>query len=191
MGMASASSGVVPIERLFSEYVAEARAIFEAKGKKYGASWLAFRLPSLLDQLMIKARRIRTIQQRGTQQVEDPLREEYLAIINYAVLGLIRLHMSPDEEAAFEADPSQVGPLYGKYVDEAFRTMRRKNHDYGEAWREMFEESFADMILAKLMRMKTMLADRTNNAPVASIHDNLIDIINYAVFALTKMDGHA
>ncbi len=175
----------------YFQYIKEAETIFTEKGRQYGHSWLAFRLPSLIDQLMIKVRRIRTIQERGTQQVEDPIREEYLAIINYAVLALIRLHMTADEESRLEADAMPISEPYHRYVQEAYQTMERKNHDYGEAWREMFEASFADMILAKLMRIKTMLTSERAQRPTAAIHDNLIDIINYAIFALLKHDGHA
>ncbi len=179
------------LKNRYFQYIGEAETIFQQKGSQYGHSWLAFRLPSLVDQLMIKIRRIRTVQERGVQQVEDPIREEYLAIINYAVLALVRLHMTPEEEARFESETAPVTDLYRQYVREAYETMERKNHDYGEAWREMFEASFADMILAKLMRIKTMLGGRRSERPMRAIHDNLIDIINYAIFALIKHDGHA
>ncbi len=180
------------LAELFWDYVGAARSVFDAKAQQYGMSWLAFRLPSLLDQLLIKIRRIRTIQEKGTQQVGDSIREEYWAIINYAVLALIRLHMAEGEEERMNNEPERVDSLYQQYVQEAFGTMERKNHDYGEAWRDMFDESLADIILAKLMRIRTMISQAQRRRDLTpSIHDNLIDIINYAIFALIKLDGHA
>ena len=137
---------------------------------------------SVVDQIFIKALRIRTIQDLQTQKVGDDINSEFKGIVNYAVIGLIQLALgNPQVE---ELPVEQVEKLYLQYVDFARQTMLDKNHDYGEAWRDMSQESFADLILMKLMRIKQILGNDGKTLISEGIDANYVDILNYSVFAL-------
>jgi hypothetical protein len=136
----------------------------------------------VVDQIFIKALRIRTIQDLQTQKVGDTINSEFKGIVNYAVIGLIQLALgNPQVE---ELPVEQVEKLYLQYVDFARQTMLDKNHDYGEAWRDMSQESFADLILMKLMRIKQILGNDGKTLISEGIDANYVDILNYSVFAL-------
>ena len=136
----------------------------------------------MVDQIFIKALRIRTIQDLQTQKVGDDINSEFKGIVNYAVIGLIQLALgNPQVE---ELPVEQVEKLYLQYVDFARQTMFDKNHDYGEAWRDMSQESFADLILMKLMRIKQILGNDGKTLISEGIDANYVDILNYSVFAL-------
>ncbi|MDE3144201.1 MAG: DUF1599 domain-containing protein [Bacteroidota bacterium] len=156
--------------------------IFIKKTKDYGTAWRVLRTISVVDQIFIKALRIRTIQDLKTQKIGDDIESEFKGIINYAVIGLIQLELqNPQVE---ELPVEKVNVLYDKYVAFAKNTMMDKNHDYGEAWRDMSQESFADLILMKLMRIKQILSNDGVTIMSEGIDANYVDILNYSVFAL-------
>jgi hypothetical protein len=166
----------------FDQAIAQSRDIFLKKTKDYGTAWRVLRTISVVDQLFIKALRIRNLQSLEIQKVEDDIPSEFKGIINYAIIGLIQLELG---NAMVEELPvDQVKQLYQHAVALAQRTMLDKNHDYGEAWREMSQESFADLILMKLMRIRQILNNEGKTLISEGIDANYVDIINYAVFAL-------
>jgi hypothetical protein len=166
----------------YHQAVASCKEIFIKKTKDYGTAWRVLRTISVVDQIFIKALRIRTIQELKTQKVGDDIRSEFIGILNYAIIGLIQLELgnSTVEELAVD----QTESLYQKQVQFAHDTMQSKNHDYGEAWREMSQESFADLILVKLLRIKQILQNDGKTLISEGIDANYVDIINYAAFAL-------
>ena len=137
---------------------------------------------SIVDQIFIKAQRIRTIQEKGNQKVADDIAAEFKGIINYAVIGMIQLELPA--EAPEEIELATVSTLYEKNVAQAKQLMQDKNHDYGEAWRSMSQESFVDLILMKLQRIRQILTNEGKTIISEGIDANYLDIINYAVFAL-------
>ena len=156
--------------------------IFLKKTKDYGTSWRVYRTISVVDQIYIKAKRIRTIQEKGEQKIGDDIVSEFKGILNYAIIGLIQLDLSQDSPE--ELPVEEVEKLYNEKVDMAKQLMEDKNHDYGEAWREMSQESFVDLILAKLLRIKSILKNDGKTIISEGIDANFFDILNYAVFAL-------
>jgi Nucleotide modification associated domain 1 len=159
--------------------------IFLKKAKDYGTAWRVLRTISIVDQIFIKAQRIRTIQEKGEQKVSDGIAAEFKGIINYAVIGLIQLELPG--EAAEELEIDKVSTMYDKQVEVAKQLMQDKNHDYGEAWRSMSQESFVDLILMKLQRIRQILSNDGKTIMSEGIDANYHDIINYAVFALILM----
>lgn len=170
----------------YEEAVNSCNIIFNKKTKDYGTAWRVLRPISVVDQIFIKALRIRTIQDLNTQKVGDDIPSEFKGIVNYAVIGLIQLAI--DQPRVEELALQQVDTLYHQYIEFAKNTMLNKNHDYGEAWREMSQQSFADMILVKLLRIKQILANDGKTLISEGIDANYVDIINYAVFALILIE---
>ncbi|MFN4892625.1 MAG: DUF1599 domain-containing protein [Bacteroidota bacterium] len=166
----------------YDQVVAAAAEIFYKKTQDYGTAWRVLRPISIVDQIFIKAQRIRTIQELGEQRVGDGIQDEFKGIINYAVIGLMQLQLTPDgpEELSLE----QVKPLFEKALATAKRLMQNKNHDYGEAWRSMSQESFVDLILMKLQRMRQILQNDGKTLISEGLDANYLDMLNYAVFAL-------
>lgn len=156
--------------------------IFLKKASDYGTAWRVLRTISIVDQIFIKAQRIRTIQEKKQQKVADDITAEFKGIINYAVIGLIQLALPAD--APEELELQQVAALYDEKVSTAKRLMQDKNHDYGEAWRSMSQESFVDLILMKLQRIRQILSNEGKTLVSEGIDANYHDILNYAVFAL-------
>ena len=166
----------------FDEVVKSCKDIFIKKTKDYGTSWRVLRAISVVDQIFIKALRIRTIQEKKEQKVGDDIASEFKGIINYAVIGMIQLQL--DKPAVEDVNADQASVWYDEQVAIAKKIMENKNHDYGEAWREMSQESFADLILVKLLRIKQILQNDGQTLISEGIDANYIDILNYAVFAL-------
>ncbi len=158
------------------------RDIFLKKAQDYGTSWRVLRTISIVDQIYIKAKRVRTIQENGAQKIDDDIASEFKGILNYAVVGLIQMEQEPGQ--AEELEISVVQRSYDSIIGKARMLMENKNHDYGEAWREMSQESFTDLILTKLLRIKQILANKGKTLISEGIDANYYDIINYAVFAL-------
>lgn len=158
------------------------RDIFLKKTKDYGTSWRVYRTISVADQIYIKAKRIRNIQELGVQKVDDDVRGEFMGILNYAVIGLIQLDIN--DEDVEDLPVQEVTNLYDQKIVLAKKLMQDKNHDYGEAWRDMSQESFVDLILAKILRIKQIIQNKGQTEVSEGIDANFYDILNYAVFAL-------
>ena len=158
------------------------RNIFLQKTRDYGTSWRVLRMISIADQLYIKAKRIRTLQETKVTKVGEDKAGEFRAMVNYGVIGLIQGSIGP--EAAEELTAAEAGGWYDEKIALARETMIAKNHDYGEAWREMSQESFADLILMKLLRVRQILSNDGKTLISEGIDSNFIDIINYSLFAL-------
>jgi Nucleotide modification associated domain 1 len=159
--------------------------IFIKKTRDYGTSWRVLRPISIVDQIFIKAQRIRNLQETKVQRVDnigDDIPSEFKGIINYALIGMIQDELHNEE--AEDLEVGQVEPLYDKMAAQAKALMENKNHDYGEAWREMSQQSFVDLILMKLMRIRQIISNKGLTEMSEGIDANYLDIINYAAFAL-------
>lgn len=161
------------------------RDVFQKKMQDYGTAWRILRAESLTDQIYIKARRIRSIEETGINKVDDDIRGEYIGIINYAIIGLIQLENPPSEE---EMKMQHALELYNNWFDKAEKLMEAKNHDYDEAWRNMRISSYTDLILMKLKRVKQIEDNRGQTIVSEGIDANYLDMINYAVFAMIKIE---
>lgn len=166
----------------YDSEVKTCRDIFLQKTRDYGTSWRVLRMISIADQLYIKAKRIRTLQETRESKVGEDKAGEFRAMVNYGVIGLIQGAIGPD--AAEELSVAETGKWYDEKIALARETMIAKNHDYGEAWRDMSQESFADLILMKLLRIRQILANDGKTLISEGIDSNFIDIINYSLFAL-------
>ena len=169
----------------YDEAIEACRTIFLKKTRDYGTAWRVLRTISIVDQIFIKAQRIRTIQEKGQQKVADDISAEFKGIINYAIIGLIQLQLPPQTPEELETE--EVADWYDSNVRTAKQLMEDKNHDYGEAWRSMSQESFVDLILMKLQRIRQILANEGKTLISEGVDANYLDIINYAVFALILM----
>lgn len=172
-------------ERQYEEAVKKCRDIFLKKTRDYGTSWRVLRIISVTDQIFIKAQRIRTIQEKKVQRIGDDIASEFMGIVNYGIIGLIQLDLQAEME---DMDPEEVEQRYQQKYDFTKKLMLDKNHDYGEAWRDMSQESFVDLILMKLQRIRQILQNDGKTLISEGIDANFTDIINYAVFALILMD---
>jgi hypothetical protein len=170
----------------YDEVLSSCREVFMAKMKDYGTAWRILRTSSLTDQIYIKAQRIRSLETKGTSKVGEGIRPEFVGIVNYSIIALIQLELGTEEEPAL--DPARGALLYDKYCKETKDLMLRKNHDYGEAWRNMRISSLTDIILMKLMRVKQIEDNEGVTAVSEGVDANYHDIINYAIFALIKLD---
>lgn len=172
-------------EEQFKSVMHECRELFEKKLHDYNASWRMLRPSSLTDQLLIKARRIRSIEVKGVALVEDDTRSEFVALINYGIVGLIQLELGFADSVDMTNDEAMK--LYDKYQEQALQLMLRKNHDYNEAWRMMRVSSYTDFILTKIERVKEI--ENLNGGTLVSegIDANYMDIINYSVFGVIKL----
>ncbi|GHV37084.1 hypothetical protein FACS1894178_8780 [Bacteroidia bacterium] len=168
----------------FNAVITQCRELFVKKMKDYGSSWRIMRLPSLTDQIFIKAKRIREIQETGVQCVNEDINGEFIAIINYSIIALIQIELADDGD--WGISESKAIELYDKYVQKAHDLMLDKTHDYGDAWRDMRQCSFCDIILQKLLRVKSIEDNNGITLISEGIDANYYDIINYAVFALIK-----
>ncbi|MEJ7611022.1 MAG: DUF1599 domain-containing protein [Ferruginibacter sp.] len=169
----------------FDAVITECRNTFIKKTKDYGTSWRVYRIISVADQIYIKAKRIRTIQEKKDQKIGDDIRSEFAGMLNYSIIGLIQLELNNDEPEEIEVKHLQK--MYDDKVAVAKALMQAKNHDYGEAWREMSTESFADLSLAKTLRIKQILANDGSTLISEGIDANFFDILNYAAFALIRI----
>lgn len=172
-------------EEQFKDVLAECRTLFENKLHDYSASWRILRPSSLTDQLFIKAKRIRSIEMKKKAMIEEGIRPEFMALINYGIIGLIQLEKGFVDEV--DINTTDAMTLYDRHVQEVLELMLKKNHDYDEAWRMMRVSSYTDFILTKIQRMKE-LEDIHGQAIVSEgIDSNLMDIINYAVFGVIRL----
>lgn len=170
----------------FREVIGRCRELFEHKTADYGTAWRILRPSSITDQLYIKAMRIRSIEEKGQQKVSDPVEAEFVGLINYSILALVQLETG--SEVPLELSLKEAVSLYDRQVDENLRLLQNKNHDYGEAWRQMRISSMTDLILQKLLRIKQIEDNSGATLVSEGVAANYRDIINYAVFCLIKMD---
>jgi len=169
-------------DQQYENAIRSCKEIFINKARDYGTSWRVLRPISVVDQIFIKAQRIRTIQEKGRQMVGDDIASEFKGIVNYGIIGLIQLDFSSDKIDDLPVE--EVDRLFEAKAWDAKTIMLDKNHDYGEAWREMSQESFADLILMKLLRVRQILLNDGKTLISEGIDANFIDIINYSLFAL-------
>jgi hypothetical protein len=165
--------------------VSQCKDIFLKKMKDYGTAWRNLRPRSLTDQIFIKAQRIKSIEEKGTQKVSDDIAGEYIGIVNYCLIALIQLELSGDQR--LELPHQEVESLYVKYVAQTKKLMEDKNHDYGEAWREIRVSSLTDLILMKIFRVKQIEDNEGKTLISEGVDANYMDMINYSVFALIRL----
>ncbi len=170
----------------YDEAINKCRSIFLTKSKDYGTSWRIMRVSSLMDQIFIKAQRIRTIEENAVKKVNEDERTEFIGIVNYCIIALIQLELKDLSETNLPL--TQLETLYNKQVTEVKALMEEKNHDYGEAWRDMRVSTFTDMILMRLLRIRQIEEAKGQTIMSEGIDANIRDMMNYAVFALIHLD---
>jgi len=168
--------------RQYDQAITRCKDIFAKKLQDYGPAWRILRLSSITDQVFIKAQRIRSIEEKGIQKVEDGIRDEFAGIVNYAVIACIQLELGLAEKP--DMDARQALAHFDRQVEKARSLMENKNHDYDEAWRKMRVSSMTDLILMKLLRVKQIEDNNGETVISEGIAANYHDILNYAVFAL-------
>lgn len=169
----------------YAEVISNCKSLFEKKTRDYGTAWRILRLPSITDQIFIKAQRIRSIQEKGKQMINDPIKDEFIGIINYCLIALIQMQLK--ESDALDMPYEALEPYYDRAANETLELLQNKNHDYGEAWREMRITSITDIILMKLLRVKQIEDNSGKTLVSEGVKANYQDMINYAVFALIKL----
>jgi hypothetical protein len=186
--LATMTSSELPTSVSYDLQIDRCKDIFLKKMKDYGTAWRVLRVSSITDQIFIKAQRIRSIEEKGSQKVEEGVESEFLGIINYAVIALIQLELGTDTKLEMQSD--EVIGYFDFHIRESKRLMEDKNHDYGEAWRGMRTSSMTDLILMKLLRIKQIEDNQGQTLISEGVAANYYDIINYAVFALIKLSGN-
>jgi len=177
-----------PVQQTLEQYdevTGRCRDLFLKKNEDYGTAWRVLRTTSLTDQLYIKAKRIRTIEERGRQEVEDNAASEYAGLVNYGIMALIQLSLGTAASLMMPTDQLEV--LYNNQLKKARELMMAKNHDYGEVWREMRISSLTDLILMKLLRIKQIEDNQGVTQVSEGLEANYLDIVNYAAFALIRL----
>ncbi|KAA9340315.1 DUF1599 domain-containing protein [Adhaeribacter soli] len=169
----------------YNKVIAVCRDTFVKKTKDYGTAWRVLRLPSITDQIFIKAQRIRSIQEKGVQRVEEDITSEFVGIINYCVIALMQMHLLNNPEMNLSAE--EVEQMYNREIEQNIELLENKNHDYGEAWRDMRITSITDIILMKLHRTKQIEDNQGQTLISEGVEANYRDMINYAVFVLIKL----
>ncbi len=172
-------------EKEFEQEIKICRDIFEKKTRDYGTSWRILRLPSLTDQIFIKANRIRSIEETGVNKIGDDVRGEYVAMVNYAVMALIQQELEGNSH--MELPLAKALELYDKHLSRTVKLMLDKNHDYGEAWRQMRVSSMTDLILMKLKRIKQIEDNNGKTEISEGVEGGYMDIINYSLFCLIRL----
>lgn len=170
----------------FEHIIAICRDLFAKKLKDYGAAWRIMRPTSVTDQIFIKASRIRSIETKGTSMVDEGIRSEFIGIVNYGIVALIQLELGYAE--ADDMTPEAALAKYDEYATKALNLMKAKNHDYDEAWRGMRISSYTDLILMKIYRTKQIEGNEGHTIVSEGVDANYMDMINYAVFGLIKID---
>ncbi|MGN7886083.1 DUF1599 domain-containing protein [Dyadobacter endophyticus] len=173
-------------ESEYQEIIQYCQDLFTKKNKDYGTSWRILRLPSITDQIFIKAQRIRTIQDKGVQKVNEDVSSEFIGIINYCVMALIQIGAAEEQRPI---DDSALTIVYNQQVNEVKELLFNKNHDYGEAWRDMRVSSMTDIILMKLLRIKQIEDNQGLTLVSEGVKAGYQDIINYSVFCLIKSNA--
>ena len=172
-------------EEQYNQIISSCKEIFEKKTRDYGTAWRILRLPSLTDQIFIKAQRIRSIQEKGENKVGEDIKNEFIGIINYCIIAIIQIELNDSEE--MEIPFATLEPLYDKVAHDTQSLLAAKNHDYDEAWRDMRVSSMTDIILMKLLRVKQIEDNAGKTLISEGIDANYQDMINYSVFCLIKL----
>ncbi|ERM84369.1 hypothetical protein P872_15095 [Rhodonellum psychrophilum GCM71 = DSM 17998] len=172
----------------YNQVIHFCKELFKKKTIDYGTSWRILRLPSITDQIFIKAQRIRSIQEKDTQKISDPIADEFVGIINYSLIALMQISLKDDPR--LELSYEEIESIYDHWVDATRGLLENKNHDYGEAWRDMRVASMTDIILMKLFRVKQIEDNQGKTIVSEGIEANYQDMINYAVFCLIKLEYH-
>lgn len=172
-------------QKEYQEIVSQCRSLFEKKMKDYGAAWRILRLPSLTDQIFIKAQRIRSLQTQTTRKVDEGEVSEFIGIVNYSVMALIQIKLGVSEQVNMNLE--EALEEYDAQIQIIFELMLNKNHDYGEAWRDMRVSSLTDLILQKLLRVKQIEENQGKTLVSEGIDANYHDMVNYAIFALIHL----
>ena len=170
----------------YRQVISYCKALFDKKNKDYGTSWRILRLPSLTDQIFIKAQRIRSIPDKGAQRIEDGIEGEFIGIINYCIIALIQKSLESSDQMEFS--PEELSGFYDLQVETTLELLRNKNHDYGEAWRDMRISSMTDLILMKIFRTKQIENNQGVTLVSEGVEANYQDMLNYAVFCLIKFN---
>ena len=170
----------------FDAVISICRDVFIKKLHDYGPSWRLMRPESITDQLYIKANRIRTLETKGNAMIDEGIRPEFMAIVNYGIIGLIQLELGFSD--GYDITEDKALELYNSYIDKTTALMMAKNHDYDEAWRLMRISSYTDMVLTKLHRVKQIEDNKGKTIISEGIDANYMDIINYSLFALIKLE---
>lgn len=176
----------IETEKQYQEIISTCKGIFEKKTNDYGTAWRILRLPSITDQIFIKAQRIRSIQEKGKNKVGEDIQNEFIGIINYCIIAIIQMQMNGKEE--MEIPYKTLEPMYDKVALETQNLLASKNHDYDEAWRDMRVSSMTDIILMKLFRVKQIEDNQGATLISEGVDANYQDMINYSVFCLIKMN---
>lgn len=171
----------------FETVIQQSREVFEEKLSDYGASWRIMRASSVTDQLFIKANRIRSLELKGVSMVDEGVKPEYIAIVNYGIIGLIQLDLGV-QTAYADMHPGEVLALYDKFMKQTKELMYAKNHDYDEAWRSMRVSSYTDLILTKIYRIKQIEDNKGRTVASEGVEANYMDMVNYALFGLIKLE---
>ncbi|WP_068595509.1 DUF1599 domain-containing protein [Vaginella massiliensis] len=166
----------------FNDIIAQCRDLYTKKLQDYGAAWRVLRLPSLTDQIFIKINRIRTLQESDERMVDEDEETEFIAIINYAIMALVQLELGFADQPDLTTD--QAIKFYDRYAKIAHDLMMKKNHDYGEAWRDMRVSSITDLIYQKVLRTKSIEDNKGKTIVSEGLDANYLDMINYSIFAL-------
>ena len=172
----------------YSAIIQTCQGVFEKKTQDYGTAWRILRLPTVTDQIMIKAQRVRAIQEHNTQRVAEDVATEFIGMVNYSVIALMQLKLVGHD--ILELTHKELVPLYDEIIATTMQLLKDKNHDYQEAWRALRLSSIIDIILMKLLRVKRIEDNQGKTLISEGVAANYQDIINYAVFALIKL-GHA
>jgi hypothetical protein len=177
-------------ETEYRHIIQRCKDLFLKKNKDYGTAWRILRLPSITDQIFIKAQRIRTLQETGVSKVGEGIEPEFVGIINYCVMALIQIQLQSESTsgpARMDIPTDELEQLYDEQIGQVIELLFAKNHDYGEAWRDMRVSSMTDIILMKLLRTKQIEDNRGNTLVSEGVEANYMDMINYAVFCLIKL----
>lgn len=171
----------------YNQAIKQCKELFLKKAKDYGTAWRILRLSSITDQLFIKAQRIRTLEVKRVSKVDEDIPSEFIGIVNYCVIALLQIELGEDDGDNETLNLELLEEKYDEKVNEAYNLMMAKNHDYGEAWRDMRISSLTDLILMKILRVKQIEDNKGETLASEGISANYQDMLNYAVFALIRL----
>lgn len=169
----------------YDEVIEKCKELFLDKAKDYGTSWRILRLPSITDQIMIKAKRIRSVGEKKEMKIKEDIDSEFIGIVNYGIISLIQLEL--ENNGKLDLSITEMEELYDQQIGITRQLMENKNHDYGEAWRDLRVSSMTDLILMKILRIKQIEENKGETKVSEGVDANYRDIINYAIFALIKL----